>query len=145
MMKEKAFEKVTDYIDAVAAKLGVAAEHVYGVLLRQSFATGIADTVLGVILLAVLITICTLIIKAYTKAEYKRDEGRIYSSHEIPVNFYAKLKDFIDDNDLFWFLFTIVSICLAIFSIVCLYCGILELINPEYYAIKDILSAISGD
>jgi hypothetical protein len=145
-MNEKVFNKATEYIDAIAAKLGVAAEHVFEILVRQQFATGIADIILGVALLSVLITIIVVTVKAFTKAEYKHESERYFSSSEKPINGYARMRDFIEDSDgLFWLPYTAVTAILAILSIGCLYYGILELINPEYYAIKELLEVISGD
>jgi small-conductance mechanosensitive channel len=122
-VKEKVFEKVTQYIDALAAKLGVAAEHVYGVLVRQQVAEGIVDIVVGTLVLAVLIFALMVLIK---KVELPR---------------------IVDEFDLLEYVF-VAAILLLIIGLPGSYAvseisdGIKHVINPEYYAIREILNAI---
>jgi small-conductance mechanosensitive channel len=122
-VKEKVFEKVTQYIDALAAKLGVAAEHVYGVLVRQQVAEGIVDIVVGTLVLAVLIFALMVLIK---KVELPR---------------------IVDEFDLLGYVF-VAAILLLIIGLPGSYAvseisdGIKHVINPEYYAIREILNAI---
>jgi hypothetical protein len=122
-MNEKVFAKVTQYIDALAAKLGVAAEHVYGVLVRQQVAEGIVDIVVGTLILAVLIFASMVLIK---KVELPR---------------------IVDEFDLLGYVF-VAAISLLIIGLPGGYAvseisdGIKHVINPEYYAIREILNAI---
>jgi small-conductance mechanosensitive channel len=122
-MNEKVFEKVTQYIDALAAKLGVAAEHVYGVLVRQQVAEGIVDIIVGALVLAVLIFALMVLIK---KVELPR---------------------IVDEFDLLGYVF-VAAILLLIIGLPGSYAvseisdGIKHVINPEYYAIREILNAI---
>jgi hypothetical protein len=143
-MKKEVYAKVTEYIDAIAQNLGVAAEYVYEVLVRQQIAEGIADTFIGLLFLALFTGSLSVLVKAYTKAEYERSEGR-YSWMESPSNFYAFVKEFIEGTDGFFYAFYIpIQIGFFIFGLTSLYFGVLALINPEYYAIKDILDAFGG-
>jgi hypothetical protein len=122
-MNEKVFEKVTQYIDALAAKLGVAAEHVYGVLVRQQVAEGIVNIIVGTLVLAVLIFALMVLIK---KVELPR---------------------IVDEFDLLGYVF-VAAILLLIIGLPGSYAvseisdGIKQVINPEYYAIREILDAI---
>jgi small-conductance mechanosensitive channel len=122
-MNEKVFEKVTQYIDALAAKLGVAAEHVYGVLVRQQVAEGIVNIIVGTLVLAVLIFALMVLIK---KVELPR---------------------IVDEFDLLGYVF-VAAILLLIIGLPGSYAvseisdGIKHVINPEYYAIREILNAI---
>src|SRR5699024_9514204 len=61
-MEEKAFE----YIDAIAANLGVAAEHVYGALLKQAMVSGLRSVVYIILCLAVVYMVIRLLKKVYT-------------------------------------------------------------------------------
>jgi small-conductance mechanosensitive channel len=122
-MKEKVFDKVTQYIDALAAKLGVAAEHVYGVLVRQQVAEGIVDIVVGTLVLAVLIFALIVLIKK------------------------VELPHIVDEFDLLGYVF-VAAISLLIIGLPGGYAvseisdGIKHVINPEYYAIREILDAV---
>jgi ABC-type polysaccharide/polyol phosphate export permease len=122
-MNNKVFEKVTEYIDAIAAKLGVAAEHVYGVLVRQQVAEGITDIVTGVIILVLVIT------------------GALIFSKKIKVRF---IEDEFDAFILFigGLLFLVLFVAPIGYSIENISDGIKHIVNPEYYAIKEILRAI---
>jgi tetrahydromethanopterin S-methyltransferase subunit G len=121
-MKDKAFEKATEYIDAIAAKLDVAAEHVYGLMVRQQVTEGITHAiVVSVILLALLILLLKLI------KGLKNYDGL--------------------DEEYFIYPIVIISILLVVVTIIggfVMPLSVMKIINPEYYAIKEILDVIGG-
>jgi TRAP-type C4-dicarboxylate transport system permease small subunit len=122
-VKEKVFEKVTQYIDALAAKLGVAAEHVYGVLVRQQVADGVVGLSIFAFLLVLLVISIYLAIKFISKSENGEDvEGFIAGA--------------------FGFAAIIIGAIVLIQVIFFVPSDIKQLINPEYYAIREILDAI---
>lgn len=142
-MKEEVFAKATEYIDAIAANLGVAAEHVYRILVQQKVAEGIAGTVVGSVSIIVFIVLASLLFGAYLNPKY--EVNKEFYSVKVPTNVYAKVRDLIEDeNSLFAFLLPIVMIITGLVGSITLYFGILSLINPEYYAIKEILDAFGG-
>ncbi|MGC4375772.1 hypothetical protein WD019_02355 [Fictibacillus sp. Mic-4] len=118
-MNDKLVDKATEYIDAIASKLGVAAEHVYDILVKHAIVSGIRDIILALVLGAVTYGLVRL-----SKWLTTSDEAFEFES-------YAPFVLFIG----------LVAFALAIIS---LYFGIGELINPEYYAIKEILDAFGG-
>jgi len=122
-MNEKVFEKVTQYIDALAAKLGVAAEHVYGVLVRQQVAEGIVDIVVGTLVLTLLAVVLMILYKKYglPTVEDETDFMFLLLAAAIPVG---------------------LIILAGSYGIEELSTGIKQVINPEYYAIREILDAI---
>ena len=119
-------DKAMEYIDKLAAKLGVAAEHVYGVLVKQAFANGVTDAIIGAVFLMIAV-VAGVIITRVTIKSYDSDFG---------------------DWDIEWGLLVIVVGLLVIlpgvFGIYVITEGIKALINPEYYAIKEILDTIGG-
>ncbi|MEH7521716.1 hypothetical protein V7149_00315 [Bacillus sp. JJ1503] len=119
-MKQQAIEKATQYIEAMAAKLGVAAEHVYGLMVRQQIADGVVAIVGYLAFLAIGIAII-LIARKY--ADYK--DGNMAT---VIVLFGTPL-------------FMIFALLFGAFDVLT---AIKQLINPEYYAIKEILDALSG-
>lgn len=120
-MKTKIYEKATEYIESLASSLGVAAEHVYGILVKQQYVTGIADAIFAVIF-AIVVTIC-----------YK--VGKWLATSEM-----AYRKD--------WEWLTFIPVLIGVFAIVfmcvSLYSAIGHLVNPEYYAIKEIMDVLKG-
>ncbi|MGG1018587.1 hypothetical protein ABE151_04270 [Bacillus paralicheniformis] len=119
-------DKAMEYIDKLAEKLGVAAEHVYGVLVKQAFANGVTDAIIGAVFLMIAVVAGVIITKIAVKA-YESDCGAW---------------------DVEWGLLVIIvglSVILpGVFGIYVITEGIKALINPEYYAIKEILDTIGG-
>lgn len=115
-MDDKIASKVYEYIDAIARKLGVAAEHVYTLLVRQQ----IVDGVIGILLGIVLMLIAYFSIKRWIP-ELDKDD---YEFLGQPLALLA-------------------GAC-GIVGLVIIFHNIGPLINPEYYAIKEIMSFVSG-
>ncbi|QAR52069.1 hypothetical protein BAE_04340 [Bacillus aerophilus] len=112
-------DKAMAYIDKLAAKLGVAAEHVYGVLVKQAVANGISYIVAGVILL--LIAATYVIIALRLRERFNVAAWAIVAFASI---------------------LTVWTPLIAGFPLLAE--GIKAIINPEYYAIKEILDTIGG-
>jgi hypothetical protein len=138
-MGDKLMAKATEYIDAIAAKLGVAAEYLFEVLMRKAFAEGIGLTVGGALLLTAGIVALYFTIKTLLKAEIDRSG---YSWEHEAKNKYGKIM-MVGDGVPFCLIF-FGSIIATIVAFPLLYSGIMHVVNPEYYAIKEILDAIGG-
>src|SRR5690606_20139472 len=108
-------EQLTQYIDTIAAKLGVAAEHVYGVLVQQAYVNGIRGLVTGVLLLTITAFLIPLIIRGFK------------TNNEEMVIFLL-----------------LISVIAVVFGFGFTYSGVGELFNPEYYAIRELLDVIKG-
>ncbi|EMT54778.1 hypothetical protein I532_04200 [Brevibacillus borstelensis AK1] len=106
-------DKLTQYLEQMAAKLGVAAEHVYGVLVRQQVAEGWTYVVLAVGLLLIVL-LCGIASWA-TRNDYE--------------NFSANA--FITGCGAF-------LLCLLACG-----AGVRHIINPEYYAIREIMEVLA--
>ena len=127
-MEEKAFE----YIDAIAANLGVAAEHVYGTLLKQAMVSGLRSVVYIIICLAVGYAILKVFKRIY--ADVKEGEDGIF------VDSYG-----VSLGGVFSLVFGGIALILMFFAImVDISNATTALLNPEYWAIKEILDTIKG-
>ncbi|MEC1707409.1 hypothetical protein P9E09_07045 [Bacillus mojavensis] len=135
-------DKAMEYIDKLAAKLGVAAEHVYGVLVKQAIANGITNVVVGVILLIAFVLTVRFMIAILTKAEYE-EVTHYYGDSKTPVNKYAKISS--AGGGSVWVLIIAFILISSVAGLVCLTEGFKALINPEYYAIKEILDTVKGE
>jgi hypothetical protein len=117
-MNEKVIDKAFGYIDSVAQKLGVAAEHVWPLMIKQQVVGGITDLFFGVVLAVAAYLLIRQAMKDLTTYEGSEERGLVLS-----------------------FLGGIA----AIFAFFCIYFSVGPIINPEYYAIQEILEVIKGD
>lgn len=119
-MKEKIYEQVTNYIESMAKGLGVAAEHVYGILVRQQVAEGITTTATFITVLAVLVFLLTRSIRGLKNS--KRHSEDFYLATTVVTSILTILV----------FVMTILEVPVAV----------MRIINPEYYAIMEIAEVI---
>jgi hypothetical protein len=118
-------EKITQYIDAIAQKLGVATEYVWEVLTKQMVIEGwvYSITLIGGSLL--------MIFGLYKLAMYiKNNYDDLYDKDfEFPIMLLAAI-------------YTVFVFVLLVVTFVETPGNIMKIVNPEYYAIKEILEAI---
>lgn len=119
---DKYIDKTSEILTGFAEKLKVPVEHVYSVLVKQQRVYGIE------IIIAFIVTTILL-----------------YFSVKINYNFIQKHEgEFMPNGEFLVWLLVIVSAILVIISFVMLLVnGLPGLINPEYGAMKDILSLIN--
>lgn len=127
-MEDKAFE----YIDAIAANLGVAAEHVYGALLKQAMVSGLISVLYIIICLAVSYVIIKILKTVY--ADVKAEEESLF------VDGFG-----ISLAGVFAVIFGGIAIVIMFFVIMAeISNATTALLNPEYWALKEILDTIKG-
>jgi len=141
-MKNEVMNKVGEYIDALAKNLGVAAEHVYKVLVQQQLAEGIGGLLVSLLINIVCILVLSKLVKVYRNAEYREIEFG-FSMKKVPQNKQAEFV-YMGDGVPFW-VFGILSIIVLGIMIPIAHDFVLRLINPEYYAIKEIMDVFKGD
>lgn len=143
-------EQVMELIDQLAVKLGVAAEYLMEVLVKQQYAEGITSLILAGI--AVLITITMPILvprltkkvaEQYEKLKVDRIEnGTGYNStHTVP----SGGEDFLSAMR---FIIPVAAVILGIILLSCatrdISTGVQQIITPEYFAFKEILDTITA-
>ena len=127
-MEEKAFE----YIDAIAANLGVAAEHVYGALLKQAMVSGLRSVVYIIICLAVSYLIIKMFKRIYSDVK-EGEEGIFVDSYGVSIGGVIAL------------IFGGIAIVIMFFATMSdISNATTALLNPEYWALKEILDTIKG-
>ncbi len=117
-MNEKIYNDVSSAIAVLSQKLGVAAEHVYGVLVRQQVAEGIFS----------LVAIALCIIGIFIASKFAKYGLSIYEKHEDT----AFLIVIIAGAGI------IIMLSASIFNT----SGVLKIVNPEYYAIQEITKMV---
>ena len=127
-MEEKAFE----YIDAIAANLGVAAEHVYGAVLKQAMVSGLRSVVYIIICLAVSYAIIKVLKRVYSDVK-EDEEGLFVDSYGVTL------------GGVFALIFGGIALVIMFFVIMAdISNASTALLNPEYWALKEILDTIKG-
>lgn len=129
-MEEKAFE----YIDAIAANLGVAAEHVYGALLKQAMVSGLRSVVYIIICLAVGYMVIRLLKRIYADVKDENTDS-IFVDGWHDLNAGGIIASFAGG----------IAIIIMFFVIMAeISNATTALLNPEYWALKEILDTIKG-
>ncbi|AXQ67866.1 hypothetical protein KIOSHI_250 [Bacillus phage Kioshi] len=124
-------DKLGGFIDELAKQLGVAATHVYEVLVKQQFVEGISLLVKAGVWIGILILVWTLM----NKLIFKR-----WGKYEDPHGY--------DDTQ---FALGILTVFVVIISAIIGYkivdwatLGIKMLLNPEYYALDTLMEFVKG-
>jgi uncharacterized membrane protein len=112
-------------LDALSEKLGVAASHLWQVLVRQGMAEAVANLIMAVCWLIILIVAAKVLLWARKTGELKRGDGRY---NDWPGQY------------IFW---TIVSSLTLVTSVglfmSCVYDFTIWAVNPEYFAIQKVI------
>ena len=111
--------QVTGAIATLADKLQAPAEHVYGILVRQSMLDGFTSMI-WVVAMMLLCAVCTAVgVKSH------RSESMDFEGKAVAISIFSTL-----------------AICFLIIGIACATSAVRHIINPEYYAIQNILSVL---
>lgn len=117
---DKVYDKTTEAITQLADALAVPAEHVYNVLVKQQIITGVS-LLLGMLLSILISCIFWLI---------------VFKKHDFE-------KDWIYQNTEGWWTATIIlNITSIVLIVIFIVDGLPCLINPEYGAIREIMSIL---
>lgn len=124
---------IGEAINNLSSKLGVASEHVYGVLVKQQVIEAISHlVVLSFFILLFLFSVKYLFLKVFM------------SIYREKVEKYPRMEDaFNTVRIIIWVGVIIATITLCIVFVVVVPEAIQKIINPEYFALKDILNQIS--
>ncbi|WQZ49341.1 hypothetical protein Z3_25 [Bacillus phage Z3] len=125
-------DKLGGFIDELAKQLGVAATHVYEVLVKQQAVDGISLLVKAGVWLAVLILLWTLM----NKLVFKKWSS-LYNDDPYGFDMQFAL-------GIVTVLLGVVTIFFSFYIVDWLTLGIKKLLNPEYYALEDLMTFIKG-
>ena len=143
-------DNVTKLLEQLANKLGVAVEYLWTTLIKQQYVEGITNIILSVFGVFIIIFLMIYTSKFTKRAndryrELKEDRINNGSGHNgsyhvasFEEDKYFKLKESIPTYSII--VGSIVFVLTAIFIV----CGIQQLLNPNYFALKDLLSVIGS-
>jgi len=121
-------DKLGGFIDELAKQLGVAATHVYEVLVKQQFVDGVSLLIKAIIWVAI-VSLVWFIVNKFVIKNWKR-----WDRHE-EVQFLLGIV----------IAAAIVMSCIVGWNVVdWVTLGIKKLLNPEYYALQDLMDFIQG-
>lgn len=116
-------QEIFKRLDAMAEKLGVAAQYLWGVVVKQAYVEGITDLIVTVVLAIA----ATIAIKLCIKWHYKIIEDRWDDISYLPFTFAV--------------IGIVVLLGIALGNLVD---GVQHIANPAYFALKLLGEAISG-
>lgn len=111
--------QVFSRIDAIGAKLGVAADHLWPILVRQSYATAVMGVIGAIFATAVAVRLYTWIPGLHAKSD---DDGYFFAEFLAVAGFIG---------------------CCAL-TLIFLLGAAGRFINPEFYALRSVLDMLTG-
>lgn len=143
-------EQALELVEQLAVKLGVAAEYLMTVLVKQQYAEGVTSLIMAGVSLFIIIAMLVIIPKATKKMDSEREKlraDRLKNGTGYDGSYYVSN----GKEDFFATMMYAIPIGAVVLSIALLSCGIdnikigvQQLINPEYFAFKEILDVISA-
>ncbi|MDN9010010.1 hypothetical protein [Brevibacillus laterosporus] len=124
-------DKIAAYLEQLASQLGTASGHVFELLVQQQITVGIVK-------IAVLIPIMVLAWFGWRFTEKRRIE--IEEHNASLKGWFGRVNPTGED---YWVIRGLSIVAVIVGGIVSIH-GILNVLNPEYYAILEIIYAIGG-
>ncbi|WP_135553304.1 hypothetical protein [Paenibacillus cymbidii] len=124
-MKDQISDKVFEYIDALAAKLGVAAEYVFTLMIRQMVMEGIVYICVSVVLLVASILGARKLYAFWREKDFEIEDCEGLAIFSVLLGI-AML------------------VTIIVVTTIVLPESIMKLTNPGYYALKEILEAFGS-
>lgn len=144
-------EKAFEYIDAIAAKLGVAATQILEVMAKQMVVEGIIYGIITLLLLTLSGYIVSVLIRSVAYRKYKTEVVKNSWGEEVsvkvPDSLPTKIYESLGEDGrigLSILAFAVVGI-ITLASIFTLSESVMKIINPEYYVIREILNLLGGN
>lgn len=141
-------DKAMELLEQLANNLGVAVEYLWATLVKQQYVEGVTNIILAVfgIIAFVLIVICSSKIIEKINNKYKelvidrRNNGTGYNGSYTLSSFeedrYKNLSQSVP-------VIIVISACIIfILTAIFIIFGVQQLLNPDYFALKEILSSI---
>ena len=113
-------------LDELGQRLGPAGEHVYSVLVKQAVVSGIVQVTAAIVVLALM---TAAIVVTYKFAQHDAHRERTGYSGQFDPTGYLLLGGFV-------------TVACVIFASVFFLLGVQALLNPEYQAIRDLLTRL---
>lgn len=147
---ENVTNNVMEILNQIAAKLGVAAEHLWKVLIKQQYADGLVLLILAAACIIVFCVTWHITPKLhkqwkdrYEELRKDREENGTGFSGSYTISSLEEDK-YRDRYQNVWSVAIVIMIGTGILGLILLISGIRPILNPDYFAIKDIMYMISN-
>lgn len=143
-------DKVMEMLEQLASKLGVAVEYLWTTLVKQQYVEGVTDIILsvfGIIVIVLLVIFAPKITKSASAkhkelANDRRKNGTgydgSYSVSSFEEDYYRNLSQSVPTVSI------VVGCIVLVLTAMFLVFGVQQLLNPDYFALKEVLNTISG-
>ena len=138
------------FIEDLATRLGVAVEYLWTVLVKQQFAEGVTSLAITLINLIVVFIVLRFAPKLTMKAVNQK-EKLAADRQKNGTGYHGSYSVTSETEDFFGVMRFVIPILSTIFVMILLKVtttavttGIQQLINPDYFALKEILDAIAA-
>ena len=139
-----------EMLEQLASKLGVAVEYLWTTLVKQQYVEGVTDIILsvfGIIVIVLLVIFAPKITKSASAkhkelANDRRKNGTgydgSYSVSSFEEDYYRNLSQSVPTVSI------VVGCIVLVLTAMFLVFGVQQLLNPDYFALKEVLNTISG-
>ena len=144
-------EQVMELLKELATQLGIAVEYLWTTLIRQQYAEGITNIVMAGITIITLVLLVILAARTtkYMNSEYQRLRTSRENGEGTGYRGSSRISSIAEDN--YSALRFAIPISAAVISIILLVViernlvhGIQRLINPDYFALREILDLLES-
>lgn len=125
--------QLTAILDDIGRRIGPAGQHVYELAVRQAVITGVIELVGGLLLLISAVVIA-VVVPLHFKSARRAYEARTLSG--------GYRYDSGPDRDIYVVVGVVGVAATLIFGAGCVASSVTHLLNPEYVALRDILSTL---
>jgi uncharacterized membrane protein YraQ (UPF0718 family) len=132
-MNQELSKEVLTRLDAIAAKLGVAAGEVWRILLKQAFVESVVQVVVGVLLAIT----AAIVVKWFYSRVLADQAFNANIKEEHSYDYYRAKRDPAG-----WVTGMVLCSIAGLVAIGVAISGILGVMNPEYYALRELLSVL---
>lgn len=143
-------DKVMELLEQLASSLGVAVEYLWTTLVKQQYVEGVTNLAMAVVGIVIIIAIGCIVPRATKGLDNKYKELKS-SRLENATGYNGSRYVSSMTEDTFNTLRFLVPIAACIIMLVVFGCivnnikfGIQQLLNPDYFALKEVLDTISG-
>lgn len=143
-------DKAMEMLEQLASKLGVAVEYLWATLVKQQYVEGVTDIILsvfGIVVIVLLVIFAPKITKSASAkhkelANDRRKNGTgydgSYSVSSFEEDHYRNLSQSVPTISI------VIGCIVFVLTAMFLVFGVQQLLNPDYFALKEVLNTISG-
>ncbi len=143
-------DKVMELLEQLASSLGVAVEYLWTTLVKQQYVEGVTNLAMAVVGVVAIIVLSCLVTRATKGLDNKYKELKSSRLNDgTGFNGSYRVASMAEDSFNTLRFLVPIAICIVIFVIFActidnIKFGIQQLLNPDYFALKEVLDTISG-